>query len=105
MKRYLQSYQRPKTSADKRREYNWRKNGVVITVSEYDRIFEAQGGACAICLRKKRLAVDHDHATGIVRGLLCDYCNRRLLVPQNTVEVFERAAAYLAANTPAAPAP
>lgn len=49
---------------------------------EYDRRFEEQSGHCAICdieLEEGRnLAVDHDHETGAVRGLLCDNCNRGL---------------------------
>lgn len=57
-----------------------------ISTEEYDRILEAQDGKCAICGRKptgkKRLAVDHDHKTGAVRGLLCageGRCNEGLL--------------------------
>lgn len=53
-----------------------------ITSAEYDALLQAQDGRCAICEakpRKKRLAVDHDHATGLVRGLLCTNCNHRLL--------------------------
>ncbi len=59
-----------------------------ITLSVYDAMFKAQGGKCAICKREegsygrrgnhggiKRLAVDHNHETGEVRGLLCDDCN------------------------------
>lgn len=45
-----------------------------ITKEEYDALFAAQGGRCFICQRvahSKRLAVDHDHVTGEVRGLLC----------------------------------
>lgn len=49
---------------------------------EYEALLLNQGGVCAICLRKpgaKRLAVDHDHTSGEVRGLLCRSCNRDVL--------------------------
>ena len=49
-----------------------------MTIEEYDRLFDEQDGVCAICGRtngNKRLAVDHDHTTGWVRGLLCHSCN------------------------------
>ena len=50
-----------------------------ITVADYDQIFKAQNGKCAICGdgRSKRLAlaIDHDHETGEIRGLLCRHCN------------------------------
>jgi hypothetical protein len=52
-----------------------------LTIEEYEAIFEYQGGVCAICdhpPKNKRLAVDHDHKTGLIRGLLCHYCNRTL---------------------------
>lgn len=45
-----------------------------ITPAEYDALLEWQGGRCYVCgqvPRSRRLAVDHDHATGAVRGLLC----------------------------------
>lgn len=54
-----------------------------ITGDEYWKLYEAQGGKCAICQRatgaRKRLAVDHNHETGLVRGLLCGPCNRDLI--------------------------
>jgi hypothetical protein len=50
-----------------------------MTIEEYDAMLIAQDGGCAICGKTnpngKRLAVDHDHTTGKVRGLLCHNCN------------------------------
>lgn len=68
-------------------------------LADYDRLLEAQGGRCAICQRAngatKRLAVDHDHATGEVRGALCSPCNRMIGHLRDNPAAFERAAAYL----------
>lgn len=53
-----------------------------ITIEQYDELLALQGGRCAICRQRavsKRLAVDHDHASGAVRGLLCSRCNHDLL--------------------------
>jgi len=53
-----------------------------LTSEQYDALLERQGGRCAICRAKPksiRLAVDHDHGTGEVRGLLCSRCNHDLL--------------------------
>lgn len=51
-----------------------------ITGEQYWALYEAQGGRCAICGwatgKTKRLAVDHDHDTGLVNGLLCGRCNQ-----------------------------
>ena len=57
-----------------------------ITAAEYDAMYETQKGCCAICGKhaeagsspahwKNKLAVDHCHDTGKVRGLLCNDCN------------------------------
>lgn len=81
-----------------------------MTREDYDALWKAQGGRCYICRRKegaaggRRFAVDHDHETGIVRGLLCSgsgkdgarSCNLDLLgYVGDDVEMLRRAIAYL----------
>jgi hypothetical protein len=48
-----------------------------LSIEQYEAMLSSQGGVCSICggLCKKRLSVDHDHATGQIRGLLCSKCN------------------------------
>lgn len=71
-----------------------------ITPEEYERIIEHQGGKCAICQRatgaRRRLAVDHDHKTGYIRGCLCRTCNAKVLGHlRDDVEALQRAINYL----------
>lgn len=65
---------------------------------EYEKLYVYQGRKCFICRRatgaSKRLAVDHNHETGEVRGLLCKSCNHDLLGKYN-VEALYRAIHYL----------
>jgi len=46
-----------------------------LTEADYQRLLETQGWACAIC-RGPPEAIDHDHHTGRVRGVLCTPCNQ-----------------------------
>lgn len=71
-----------------------------ITSEQYWKLFEAQKGNCACCgqsheLFKRRLHVDHDHETGVIRGLLCTECNPGLGYFQDSVERLEAAVTYL----------
>lgn len=69
-----------------------------ITIEQYDAMLEAQGGVCAICGAdpgERTLAVDHNHADGRVRGLLCDNCNNGLGRFQDDPELLLAAAQYL----------
>jgi len=79
------------------------KRNFGITVEEYDKLFEQQGGLCAICGKPeiarnqygiRSLAVDHNHKTGEIRGLLCSYCNMKLGILEN-VEFVVKAVKYL----------
>ncbi len=70
-----------------------------MTRDEFYELVERQGGACAICGEEptppKRLTVDHDHATGRFRGLLCGGCNAGLGNLQDEPELLESALRYL----------
>jgi len=70
-----------------------------LTWDEYDFLLGCQGGVCAICSgrpRKYALAVDHDHKTGEIRGLLCSRCNHKLLGSANDDPArLRKAADYL----------
>lgn len=75
-----------------------------IGPDDYDAMYAAQDGRCAICRRAtgktRRLSVDHDHATGKVRGLLCRVCNDMLGHARDEPLFFMRAWLYLM-NPPA----
>lgn len=66
---------------------------------ERAQFFKEQKGCCAICgkpqsMFKRRLNLDHNHKTGQLRGLLCYYCNRRL-VGRHTLESVTKVFNYL----------
>ena len=74
-----------------------------ITPEEYDALDKAQGGGCAVCRRppkKLRHSVDHDHGSGLVRGILCWRCNDLIGKSRDSVELLFRAVEYLK-NPPA----
>ena len=76
-----------------------------ISKEQYDLMVEAQAGLCAICAEPERrvakngelqrLSVDHCHATGAVRGLLCDDCNVAISRVRDNPEIADTIAAYL----------
>jgi hypothetical protein len=78
-------------SARLKREFN-------ITIAQYDEMLKNQDGHCAICGNgrgKRRLAVDHNHVTGEVRGLLCSNCNVGIGSFKENKETLKRAIGYL----------
>ena len=70
-----------------------------LTVEDYGRMVVEQNGLCAICKQperqRTRLSVDHDHKTGVVRGLLCHRCNRTLGGVNDDVSILLAAKEYL----------
>ncbi len=74
----------------------WRAFG--ITIAQYNEMLKEQGGRCAVCEQKPttiRLAVDHDHITGTIRGLLCLGCNTTVGKLRDSPELVEKLRRYL----------
>lgn len=69
-----------------------------MTPEDYFEMLESQNGVCWICEKEdgdRRLAVDHDHETGEIRGLLCRNCNVGLGHFKDSASLLARAILYL----------
>ncbi len=69
-----------------------------LTQVRLEELLVEQNNACKICLRsfdKIRRVVDHDHKTGLVRGLLCNSCNTGLGKFADDPTSLQRASEYL----------
>ena len=83
-------------------EYN-RNHGLIryygITLQEWESLFNSQSRLCKICgsdeHRGKNWHTDHDHKTGKVRGILCNWCNTALGKFQESEDILKKAIAYL----------
>src|SRR5262245_9011246 len=78
-----------------------------LTVRDYMDLYDAQKGVCAICGhpeyiergdRSKLLAIDHNHETGEVRGLLCGLCNSLIGMADESTRILQGAIDYLEAH-------
>ena len=85
-----------------RHDERFRKYG--LSASEYEALFEAQSGRCAICKCEETatrlgnpisLAVDHHHKTGRVRELLCTACNKMIGLANEKPEILVAAIRFL----------
>lgn len=85
----------------KERIRNWRLlQNYGITNQDYEQMLKDQDFCCAGCglhqnVIEKKLNVDHDHATGKIRGLLCGNCNRALGLVKDNFETLLRLHKYL----------
>ena len=106
-KEYWARYQRAyrKLHPDRVRNTDLKKD-YGINLDDYDRMLAEQGGVCAICKqperafekrfdRVRKLAVDHCHDTGKVRGLLCTGCNQGIGNFDHNIELLRLAITYL----------
>ncbi len=90
---------RAKLTASVRRSHLKRSYG--IGLEEYEKMLAACNNLCEICQRPdfQALAVDHNHSTRAVRGLLCRSCNQGIGVFEDNPELLIAASKYLQRNT------
>ena len=96
-KKYHKKYRATKEHKEAIRDYAY-KNKFGITTDEYEIILQDQRGRCAVCgilPGERRLAVDHDHETGEIRGLLCVKCNAALGMADDNIEILKKLIDYL----------
>lgn len=98
---WKKTHRSPEVEAGKRRD-RMLKAQYDLTQAEFHKLFNEQGGVCRICgaapKPKRHLHVDHDHDTGLVRGLLCVNCNLGLGNLKDSVKVLRAAIRYLKEN-------
>ena len=93
--------ERNREALKQKRRVRERRDRYGLSETEYEAMLERQGNACALCgadgrvAHKEVLAVDHCHATGKVRGLLCDSCNRAIGLLGDDPDRLRLAALYL----------
>lgn len=83
------------------REYHLRAR-YGIGQAQVDKMLAEQGGLCLGCEKPGPEHVDHDHATGVVRGMLCFNCNQVLGNVRDNREVLDRLDRYLLVRQPSA---
>jgi hypothetical protein len=80
---------------------SWREKDLYkkynLSMDEFENMLKSQDYKCQICKRslEKYSAVDHDHKTGKIRGLLCRKCNLGLGAAKDSTEVLENMIKYL----------
>jgi hypothetical protein len=101
-KAYQAGYQRKPGVQHEKWVRNLRRN-YQMTPEQFNELWATQNGKCGVCevlmnprgRDKDAACVDHNHATGEVRGLLCRGCNHGIGNLKDCPEVLEAAAQYL----------
>lgn len=101
VKRTCRACRRVRDSEKQRQAHLWHR--YKITQEVYDTLLAQQDGVCAICegppkghgAKNDRFQVDHDEASGVVRGLLCGNCNLAIGLLMHDYSNARRAYQYL----------
>jgi hypothetical protein len=85
-----------------RKKHSYIRTVYKLTEAEHSKLISKHNGKCGICdtdFKSKRTTyIDHDHATGKVRGLLCPKCNILLGASMDNIKILQSAISYLKAN-------
>ena len=74
----------------------WKRDGIEMNFVEYSKKYAALQGRCEICGDQHEvLCVDHNHATGKIRGLLCTQCNLAISHLKESPKIMQNAIAYI----------
>ena len=96
-------------SRENQQLYNRRgklKRQYQLSLEEYDALLSQQNNCCAVCKTKEpggnspHFKIDHDHRTGLIRGLLCNRCNSGLGHFRDNPVTLHAAAEYLRQQSP-----
>lgn len=87
----------------RKRDYNLLKT-YGLTREQYEELLHKQHYSCGVCGRhetefSRKLAVDHNHSSGEIYGLLCHDCNLRVIGKRRDPELFLKAAEFLRKGT------
>jgi len=108
LREYEKEYYKKPQSPVIRRRYSLKKK-YGLTIEQYDEMLQKQNNVCAICQepslsldprtnKVRRLAVDHCHKTGKIRGLLCSKCNKGIGLFRDNPVLFANVIKYLQEN-------
>lgn len=100
----MNAYKRDYIARNLERTRDVRRNSALrrkydIDLDTYQHLLELQGGLCGICTKPlvpgKETHLDHCHATGAVRGVLCSTCNKALGLFRDDATVMSSAVDYI----------
>lgn len=95
-KKYAEEYRSKPENKDRLKHLNLIRR-YRISLDEYQSMYDKQNGLCEVCCTssERLLAVDHNHKTGRIRGLLCSQCNLAIGNSKEDVKILKNMIKYI----------